>query len=58
MKNREIYAEMHCVSPVIVRADGRDFKNMLLNLDIKKPYDERFARPMADTAELFIKKVE
>ncbi len=56
MKNREIYAEMRCISPVIVRADGRNFKNTLLNLDIKKPYDERFARAMADTAELFIKK--
>lgn len=56
MKNREIYAEMRCIPPLVVRADGRNFKNTLLNLDFRKPYDEKFARAMADTAELFIKK--
>lgn len=56
MKSREIYAEMRCVPPVVVRADGRNFKNTLLNLDFRKPYDESFARAMADTVELFIKK--
>ena len=56
MKNREIFAEMRCIPPVVVRADGRNFKNMLSGLGFKKPYDQTFARAMADTAELFIKK--
>ncbi len=56
MKSREIYAEMRCIPPVIVRADGRNFKNTLSGLGFKKPYDQTFARAMADTAELLIKK--
>jgi tRNA(His) 5'-end guanylyltransferase len=56
MKNREIFAEMRCIPPVVVRADGRNFKNTLSGLGFKKPYDQTFARAMADTAELFIKK--
>jgi tRNA(His) guanylyltransferase len=56
MKSREIYAEMRCIPPVVVRADGRNFRNKLSSLGFKKPYDQTFARAMADTAELFIKK--
>lgn len=56
MKDREIYAEMRCIPPVVVRADGRNFKNTLSGLGFRKPYDQTFARAMADTAELFIKK--
>jgi len=56
MKDREIYAEMRCIPPVIVRADGRNFKNTLSALGLRKPYDQTFARVMADTVELFIKK--
>lgn len=56
MKDREIYAEMRCIPPVVVRADGRNFKNTLTDLGFGKPYDQIFARAMADTAELFIKK--
>ena len=56
MKNREIYAEMRCIPPVVLRADGRNFKNTLSGMGFKKPYDKTFARAMADTAELFIKK--
>lgn len=56
MKDREIYAEMRCIPPVVVRADGRNFKNILRDLGFGKPYDQTFARAMADTAELFIKK--
>jgi tRNA(His) 5'-end guanylyltransferase len=56
MKNREIYAEMRCIPPVVLRADGRNFKNTLSGLGFEKPYDITFARAMADTAELFIKK--
>ncbi|MDR7666469.1 tRNA(His) guanylyltransferase Thg1 family protein [Methanosarcina sp. Z-7115] len=56
MRNREIYAEMRCIPPVVVRADGRNFKNALSGLGVKKPYDKAFARAIADTTELFIKK--
>ena len=56
MKDREIYAEMRCIPPVVVRADGRNFKNTLSGLGFKKPYDLTFARAMADTVELFIKE--
>lgn len=56
MKKREIYAEMRCIPPVVLRADGRNFKDTLSGLGFEKPYDETFARAMADTAELFIKK--
>lgn len=56
MKDREIYAEMRCIPPIVVRADGRNFKNTLLGLRLKKPYDQTFARVMADAAELLIKK--
>lgn len=56
MKKREIYAEMRCIPPVVVRADGRNFKNTLSDLGFRKPYDQTFARAMADVAELFIKK--
>jgi len=56
MKDREIYAEMRCIPPVVVRADGRNFKNTLSGLGFKKPYDLTFARAMANTVELFIRK--
>jgi tRNA(His) guanylyltransferase len=56
MKKQEIYAEMRCIPPVVVRADGRNFKNTLSDLGFRKPYDQTFARAMADAAELFIKK--
>ncbi|MDI9394056.1 MAG: tRNA(His) guanylyltransferase Thg1 family protein [Euryarchaeota archaeon] len=56
MKNREIYAEMRCIPPVVLRADGRSFRNTLSGQCFEKPYDKIFARAMADTAEFFIKK--
>ncbi len=56
MKRREIYADLRCAPPVIIRVDGRNFKNALSRLDFEKPYDERFASAMADSVELFFKK--
>ena len=56
MKYREIYADMRCIPPVVVRVDGRNFKNTLTGLGFRKPYDQTFARAMAGTAELLIKK--
>ena len=56
MKRREIYADLRCLPPVIIRADGRNFKNTLSRLGFEKPYDERFASAMADAVELLFKK--
>ncbi len=56
MKKREIYADLRCVPPVIIRVDGRNFKNTLLRLNFEKPYDKRFASAMANVAELLFKK--
>jgi tRNA(His) guanylyltransferase len=56
MKKREIYADLRCVPPVIIRVDGRNFKKTLSRLDFQKPYDKRFASAMADATELLFKK--
>lgn len=56
MKKREIYADLRCAPPVIIRVDGRNFKNALSRLNFEKPYDKRFASAMADSVELFFKK--
>jgi tRNA(His) guanylyltransferase len=55
MKRREIYSDLHCIPPVIVRVDGRNFRNALSRIGLEKPYDERFASAMADAVELFFK---
>lgn len=56
MKKREIYSDLRCIPPVIVRVDGRTFKHTLSRLGCEKPYDEKFASAMADSLELFFKK--
>ncbi len=55
MKIREIYADIRCLPPVIVRIDGRNFKKALSQFGFKKPYDKRFSQAMANSAELFFK---
>ncbi|MDI6886155.1 MAG: tRNA(His) guanylyltransferase Thg1 family protein [archaeon] len=52
--DKEIYAEIKAHPPLIVRADGRNFKR-LLN-DFEKPYDERFARGMVKATKIFFEK--
>ncbi|WP_406659967.1 tRNA(His) guanylyltransferase Thg1 family protein [Methanolobus sp. ZRKC3] len=56
MKRREIYSDLHCIPPVIVRVDGRSFKNALSRIGLEKPYDKRFASAMADAIEIFFRK--
>lgn len=55
-KNRdeELYAEIRAHPPLIVRADGRNFKHLLT--DFEKPYDERFAQGMVKATEIFFEK--
>jgi tRNA(His) guanylyltransferase len=51
MKGRELYSDLKVFPPFAVRIDGRGFRRVLEGFE--KPYDERFARAMADSAELF-----
>jgi len=55
MKRREIYSDLYCVPPVIVRVDGRNFKHVLSRMGFEKPYDIKFASAMADAVELFFR---
>lgn len=52
-RDREIYVEIKAIPPLIVRADGRNFKRVLSESKFEKPFDERFARGMAKAAEIF-----
>lgn len=56
MKKREIYSQIRVFPPFAVRIDGRGFRRALSLQVFKKPYDERFARAMADSIELFFKE--
>lgn len=53
MKEREIYSDLRVFPPFAVRIDGRGFRRALS--DFKKPYDERFAKVMADCVECFFR---
>ena len=55
-KEREIYAGIRASTPLIVRADGRNFKRVLLEHKFQKPYDERFVKGIVDSTELFFVK--
>ncbi|WP_292487598.1 tRNA(His) guanylyltransferase Thg1 family protein [Methanohalobium sp.] len=56
MKEREIYADLRCAPPLIIRVDGRNFKKTLSRQNLEKPYDNKFASAMTDAIELFFKK--
>ncbi|UYZ40578.1 MAG: hypothetical protein N2V74_02485 [Candidatus Methanospirare jalkutatii] len=49
--SREIYADIRAISPLVIRADGRNFHRILRNF--KKPFDRRFAESMAKATEIF-----
>lgn len=53
MKEREIYSDLRVFPPFAVRIDGRGFRRALS--EFKKPYDERFARAMANCVESFFR---
>ena len=50
-ENCEIYADLRAIPPVIIRVDGRGFKNLLQRHGFEKPFDHRFASAMAGAAE-------
>lgn len=54
MKEREIYSDLRVFPPFAVRIDGRGFGRVLS--EFKKPYDERFAKAMADCVEDFFRE--
>ncbi len=54
MKERELYSDLKIFPPFAVRIDGRGFRRVLGGFE--KPYDERFARAMADSVEIFFKE--
>lgn len=49
-KVKEIYKDIKALPPVVVRADGRNFKESLARLRFEKPYDIAFERAMASAA--------
>ncbi len=54
-RDREIYADIKAIPPLIVSADGRNFRHILSG-DFEKPYDERFAKGMADSVVIFFEQ--
>lgn len=46
-KVKEIYKDIRALPPVIIRVDGRNFKESLARLRFKKPYDLKFEKAMA-----------
>lgn len=51
----EIYKDIKALPPVIVRADGRNFKESLSRFGFEKPYDLRFEQGMVSAARSLIK---
>ena len=56
MKEREIYSGIRVLPPLIVRLDGRAFHHLTADLELKKPYDERFASVMANVTTSLVKE--
>ncbi len=53
--DREIYAAIKAIPPLIVRVDGRNFRHLLRD-GFEKPYDERFAKGLVDSAVIFFEQ--
>lgn len=50
MKEYEIYRDIKALPPIVIRADGRNFKESLKRLRFEKPYDIRFEKGMVSAA--------
>jgi tRNA(His) 5'-end guanylyltransferase len=46
VKEREIFADLRTLAPIIIRLDGRAFHQFLAGLSLKKPFDDSFADAM------------
>lgn len=56
MKEREIYAGIRTLPPVIIRLDGRAFHSVLSDLSLQKPFDYAFADAMVQVCSVFFSK--
>jgi tRNA(His) guanylyltransferase len=54
MKSREIFSNLLSVPPVFLRLDGRGFHGIADEWGLKRPFDGRFARAMANVGERLI----
>ena len=54
MEEREIFRNLVIFAPFIVRLDGRAFHRLTKDLGMKKPYDEKFCRAMAQVCSALI----
>jgi tRNA(His) 5'-end guanylyltransferase len=54
MENREIFSTITTIPPVFVRLDGRAFHRLAENLDLKKPFDDRFSDAMVQVCVALI----
>ncbi len=55
-KAREIYKDIKALPPVVVRADGRNFKESLARLRFEKPYDLKFEKAMVAAGRSLLEK--
>ncbi|NLV26368.1 MAG: tRNA 5'-guanylyltransferase [Methanomicrobiales archaeon] len=51
MKEREIFADLRTLSPLMVRLDGRAFHQVTKNLSFSEPFDEKFSSAMAEVTK-------
>ncbi|PWR75026.1 tRNA(His) guanylyltransferase Thg1 family protein [Methanospirillum stamsii] len=51
MKEREIYADLKTLSPLMVRLDGRAFHQVTKTLSFSEPFDEIFSSAMAEVTK-------
>jgi len=54
MENREIFSTITTIPPVFVRVDGRAFHHLAENLELKKPFDDRFSDAMVQVCVTLI----
>src|SRR5512137_2306569 len=54
MENREIFSTITTIPPLFVRIDGRAFHRLAENLDLKKPFDDRFSDAMVQVCVTLI----
>ncbi|MBN1761730.1 MAG: tRNA 5'-guanylyltransferase [Methanomicrobia archaeon] len=54
-RDKELYAAIRAIPPLIVRADGRNFRHVLSDT-FEKPYDKRFAKGMAEAVVRFFEQ--
>jgi tRNA(His) 5'-end guanylyltransferase len=50
MEEREIFGNLAIVPPIFVRLDGRSFHRLARRLALKRPFDERFSKAMAEVS--------